>query len=346
MAESVTNTRGQVGRDQLRHAVTARQFARRVRQSLLWVVGRRLVLSIPLLFIVSALSFVLLSLTPGNIAVEILGPFATPNQIAVVTHALGLKDPVYEQYWLWLKNAAHGSLGVSQLSGQPVSSLINERIGVTMSLVVGSLLMTLVIGVPLGVIGALRGGWMDLVGDVSALVGYTLPTLWLGALLIEFFAVKIRIFPAVGYTPPTQGIGHWLQSLVLPVTALSVGLIATLSKNTRDAMQDVLSSEHIRMARANGVREWSVICIYAMKIVYMRVLTILSLLMIGLLGGTILAEAQFGLPGLGSVLVSAVESHDVRVVQGIALVFTIMIVVINIVTDVLYRLLDPRVHAS
>ena len=111
-------------------------------------------------------------------------------------------------------------------------------------------------------------------------------------------------------------------------------------------MQDVLSSEHIRMTRANGVREWSVICIYTMKIVYMRVLTILSLLMIGLLGGTILAEAQFGLPGLGSTLVSAVESHDVRVVQGIALVFTIMIVVINIVTDVLYRLLDPRVQAS
>ena len=230
MAESVTSARGQVSRDQPRHAVTARQFARRVRQSLLWVVGRRLVLSIPLLFIVSALSFVLLSLTPGNIAGEILGPFATPHQIAVVTHALGLKDPVYEQYWLWLKNAAHGNLGVSQLSGQPVSSLINERIGVTMSLVVGSLVMTLVIGVPLGVIGALRGGWMDLVGDVSALVGYALPTLWLGALLIEFFAVKIRILPAVGYIPPSQGISDWLRSLVLPVTALSVGLIATLSK--------------------------------------------------------------------------------------------------------------------
>ena len=129
------------------------------RQSLLWVVGRRLVLSIPLLFIVSALSFVLLSLTPGNIAVEILGPFATPHLIAVVTHALGLKDPS-TRYWLWLKNAAHGNLGVSQLSGQPVSSLINERIGVTMSLVVGSLVMTLVIGVPLGVIGAFAAaGW-------------------------------------------------------------------------------------------------------------------------------------------------------------------------------------------
>jgi peptide/nickel transport system permease protein len=317
-----------------------------LRQSLIWVVGRRLVLSIPLLFIVSALSFVLLSLTPGNIAHEILGPLASQQQVAALTRALGLNDPIYEQYWLWLNNAVHGNLGVSALSGQPVSNLINERIGVTIALVAGSLLMTLVIGVPIGVIGALRGGWMDRVGDVSALVGYALPTLWVGALLIEFFAVKIRIFPAVGYTPPSQGIGHWLQSLVLPVAALSVGLIATLSKNTRDAMLDVLSSEHVRMARANGVPERSVICIYAMKIVGMRVLTILSLLMIGLLGGTILAEALFGLPGLGGALVSAVESHDVRVVQGIALVFTIMIVVINIVTDVLYRLLDPRVHAS
>jgi peptide/nickel transport system permease protein len=317
----------------------------RWRQSPLWTIGRRLLLSVPLLFVVSALSFVLLSLTPGNAARDILGVEATPGEVAELQRALGLDSPLYEQYWQWLRHALSGDLGSSLISGQSVTSLVNERLPVTLALVIGSLLVIVVIGVPLGVFSAIRGGAADRFADALSLIGFALPTVWVGAVLIEVFAVKIRLFPAVGYVPPAEGIGGWLHSLVLPVVALALGCIAIVAKNTREAMLDVLATEHIRMARANGVPERSILWVYAMKNVAIRVVTIVSLLTIGLLGGTAIIETVFGLPGLGGELVNATLTHDVPVVQGIAIVFTIIIVIINILTDLAYQFLDPRVHA-
>jgi peptide/nickel transport system permease protein len=307
--------------------------------------GRRLLLSIPLLFLVSAISFVLLALTPGNVAREILGVKATRQQIAALERSLGVDRPLYDQYWHWLTHALRGDLGHSIISGQSVSSLITSRISCTASLIVGTFLVFLVVGVMLGVFSAVRGGTGDRVADAFSLVGYALPPVWVGAILIELFAVTIRAFPAVGYSSPSQGVGAWLRSLTLPVIALSIGFIAAVAKQTREAMLDVLASEHIRMARASGVPSRSIIWRYAMKNVAIRVVTVTGLLTIGLLGADVIVENVFALPGLGQSLVNATLAHDVPIVQGITVIFTIVIVLITLLTDVAYRLLDPRVRA-
>jgi peptide/nickel transport system permease protein len=316
----------------------------RLRQSLPWTITRRLLLSVPLLLVVSALTFVLLALTPGNAARQILGYKATPQQVAALSRALNLNLPVYEQYWRWLRGALDGNLGSSVLSGQSVTSLVGQRLWATVSLILGTILVFVIIGVLLGAFSAIRGGASDRFADALSLFGYALPTVWVGAVLIEWFAVANPWFPAVGYAAPSQGVGSWLRSLVLPVVTLAVGFIAVLAKNTREAMLDVLATEHIRMARANGVPAWSIVCVYAMKNVAIRVVTITGLLTIGLLGGDVIVENVFGLPGLGAALTSAVLTHDVPVVLGITMIFTIIIIVINLVTDLVYWLLDPRVR--
>lgn len=319
--------------------------ASRLRHSLPWTITRRLLLSVPLVLVVSALTFVLLALTPGNAARQILGYKATPQQVARLSRALNLNLPVYEQYWRWLRHALDGNLGNSLLSGQSVTSLIDQRLWATVSLILGSMLVFVVIGVLLGVFSATRGGASDRFADALSLLGYALPTVWVGAVLIEWLAVDKPWFPAVGYNAPSQGIGPWLHSLVLPVVTLALGFIAVLAKNTREAMLDVLGAEHIRMARANGVPAWSIVWVYAMKNVAIRVVTITGLLTIGLLGGDVIVENVFGLPGLGAELTNAVLTHDVPVVLGITMMFTIIIVVINVATDLVYWLFDPRVRA-
>lgn len=296
------------------------------------------------MLLVSVLTFVLLALTPGNAARQILGYKATPQQVARLDQALNLNLPVYEQYWRWLRHALDGNLGSSLLSGQSVTSLIDQRLWATVSLILGSMLVFVVTGVLLGVFSATRGGASDRLADALSLLGYALPTVWVGALLIGWFAVDNPWFPAVGYNAPSQGIGPWLHSLVLPVVTLALGFIAVMAKNTREAMLDVLGAEHIRMARANGVPGWSIVWVYAMKNVAIRVVTITGLLTIGLLGGDVIVENVFGLPGLGAALTNAVLTHDVPVVLGITMMFTIIIVIINLATDMVYWLFDPRVR--
>jgi peptide/nickel transport system permease protein len=320
--------------------------ASRLRQSLPWTITRRLLLSAPLVLVVSALTFVLLALTPGNAARQILGYKATPQQVARLDRALNLNLPVYEQYWRWLRRALDGNLGNSLLSGQSVTSLIGQRLWATVSLILGSMLIFVVAGVLLGVFSATRGGASDRFADAVSLFGYALPTVWVGAVLIEWFAVDNAWFPAIGYNAPSQGVGPWLHSLVLPVVTLALGFVAVMAKNTREAMLDVLGAEHIRLARANGVPAWSIVWVYAMKNVAIRVVTITGLLTIGLLGGDVIVENVFGVPGLGAALTSAVLSHDVPVVLGITMMFTIIIVAINVATDLVYWLFDPRVRVG
>jgi peptide/nickel transport system permease protein len=315
------------------------------RRSLLWAIVRRLLLSVPLLLLVSALSFALLALTPGSVARQLLGAQATAEQVAAMQHTLGLDQPVYEQYWRWLTHALGGDLGISLLNGQPATSLIQQNLSATLSLTISTLVVFVVIGVTWGVFGAVYGGVADRFASALSLTGFAMPGVWVGSVLIELFAVDVRWFPAVGYTAPSQGVTEWLRSLVLPVATLSLGFIAVTAKNTREAMLDVLASEHVRMARANGVPSFSIVYVYAMKNVAIRVVTIVGLLTIGLLGGDVIVENVFGLPGLGAALVNAVNTHDVPVVQAITVIYTIVIVVINLLTDLTYRLFDPRVDA-
>lgn len=308
------------------------------------VAVHRLLMAVPLLFAVSVLSFLLVSLTPGNATYAILGTNATPSEYAALRRALGLNLPLYDQYWQWLRHAVTGNLGASVLSGEPVSQAIGERLPVTLSLIVGALVVSVVAGVGLGVFSALRGRAIGRFIDGLALAGFALPAFWLGAELIVLFAVKLGWFPATGYVSFAVSPLGWLRSLVLPVAALSLYGVAATAKQTREAMLDVLGSEYIRMAWANGIPARSIIFRHALKNASIRVVTVLGVQAVGLLGGTVLAETVFALPGLGSLIVTAAQDHDLPVVQGVALTFTIIVVLINLCIDLGYAWLNPKVR--
>jgi peptide/nickel transport system permease protein len=306
----------------------------------------RLVMVIPLLVVVSGLSFVLLSLTPGDAARQILGVNGTQAQYLALKRSLGLDLPLYTRYWQWVEHAVSGNLGTSLLTGQRVTAAIGSRIQVTASLVLCSLIVSLVIGVGLGILSAVRGGVLSRLIDALALTVWSLPVFWVAGDLVIIFAVKLHVLPAIGYVPINQSIGGWLQSLLLPVAVLSLGPIAALVKQTREAMLDVLGSEYIRMAVANGIGRGSLIFRHALKNAAMRVVTVLGVQTVGLLGGTVFVEGVFSLPGLGSLVVSASLGHDIPVVQGIAVVFTLFVILVNLVIDLAYQWLNPKVRTA
>ena len=311
---------------------------------LLRVVVRRLLLAVPLLFVVSALSFVLVSLTPGDVARQILGQDAPQSAVLSLRHQLGIDQPLYEQYWRWLTHALSGDFGASVFTGQSVTQAIDARFGVTLSLILVSLLAVGVAGIGLGVLSAVRGGAVARLVDAFSLVGFAVPSFWVGAVLISLLAVRNHWFPAVGYVSIGESPGRWLRSLALPVIALSLHSVAALAKQTREAMVDVLGSEHIRMARANGVSTASLLFRHALKNAAIRVVTVFGLLTVGLLGGTVIVESVFALPGMGSMAVSAVTQHDLPVVQGLVIYYTVIVVVVNLLVDLAYTWLNPRVR--
>jgi peptide/nickel transport system permease protein len=310
------------------------------------VVVRRLILAVPLLFIVSALSFLLISLKSGDAASQILGTDATPESVAALRHQLGLDRPLYEQYGRWVGHALHGDLGTSLLSGEPVTKIVNDRYSVTLSLVGLSLLATVVVGVTLGILSAVRGGVLGRLVDGLSLVGYALPGFWVGAILISLFAVKLGWFPAIGYVPLGTAPNDWARSLVLPVAAIALQGTSLLVKQTREAMLDVLGSEHVRMAWANGIPSRAIYFKLGLKTASVQIVTVVGLQVVILLGSTIFVEQVFVLPGLGSALVNATVNGDIPVVQALTVMFTLIIVMINLVVDVAYTLLNPRVRTS
>jgi len=315
-----------------------------LRHPLLHVVVRRLLLAVPLLFVVSALSFVLVSLTPGDAAHEILGANAPPSAYDNLRHELGLDLPLYEQYSRWIRHAVSGDLGASLFTGEKVTHAIDARLPVTLSLIGLSLAIVFVVGVGLGVLSAVRGGAVGRFVDALSLIGFALPTFWLGLILIVVFAVNLRWFPAVGYVPLAESPSKWIRSLFLPVLALGIHSLAGIAKQTREAMLDALASEYVRMARANGVSARSILFRHALKNAAIRVVTVLGVLTVSLLGGTVIVETVFALPGLGGLAVSNKIQHDLPMVQGIAVYFSVIVVVVNLVVDVAYTWLDPRVR--
>jgi peptide/nickel transport system permease protein len=323
-----------------------RLLAAPYRVPVLAVVVRRLVLSVPLLFVVSVLTFLLTSIVPGDAVHKILGDYAPPEKYKILRHELGLDLPLYQQYWHWLSGAVQGDFGNSLITREPVFNTLLTRLPITLSLVAGTLIVSLVFGVALGVASAVRGGRLGRSVDAFAMAGWVLPGFWLAAQLVIVFAVNLRWFPATGYVPFAQSPGEWLRSIVLPVVALSLGAIGGLAKLTRGAMADALSSEYIRMARANGLPRRLIIMQHAFKTASMTVVTLGSLLIIGFLAGTVFAEQVFALPGLGSMIVDGTNQRDIPVVIGVSVFFTLIVVVINLLTDIVYSLINPKVRTS
>lgn len=312
---------------------------------MLRVIRHRVLLSVPLILSVTFLSFVLEALTPGSEAASILGTGATPAQLHALTLRLGLNHPFYVRYWNWLDGVLHGDLGKSVITGVPVSSTLNNALPVTLFEMGGALLIALVVGIGLGVVGAVLKGRLGKAFDTLSLVGLAIPAFWLGYLLVLLFSDRLRLLPAVGYVSPSASIGNWAKSLVLPVVTLGVGGVALIAKQTRDGMLDVLNRPFVDALRARGLSRRSIIFRHALRAALPNVVTVAGLYVISLLLGTAVVENVFALPGMGAEVVQATTAHDLVIVDGVTLYFTLIVVIVFIVADVANAWLNPRQRA-
>jgi peptide/nickel transport system permease protein len=310
------------------------------------IVGFRLITAVPLILLVCFIIFALESLVPGNPAETILGQNATPQNVAALDHQLGLNKSLLAGFWTWLDGVLHGHLGTSIISGEGVGSLLNGRLAVTLSLVVLSVVVSAVVGTMLGLISARRGGIVGKLLDVVSLTGLALPSFWLGTVLVATFAVKLGIFPASGYETFAQSPWGWIEHLVLPVAALSLLGVASVAKQSRDSILSALEADYITMLRGNGMSEREILFKHVLRNAAMPIVTVLGVVAIGTLGGTVFVESVFVLPGLGSQATQSTVDHDLPVILGIGLYFTVIVVLINLLVDLAYGLLNPRARTS
>ncbi|BDZ46046.1 ABC transporter permease [Naasia aerilata] len=308
------------------------------------LIVNRLLLSVVLVVISSLAIFFLMSLVPGDPARTILGANATPDSIERLRQQLGLNEPLLSQYGTWFAGVLRGDFGQSVFTGDPVVALILSRLQVTLSLILLSTLVIAVLGATLGLLSAVRGGVLGKLLDAVSLVGLALPSYWVAIVLVALFAVTIRIFPATGYTVLTDDPGRWLLSLILPVAALSLGGVTIVAKQMRDSALDVLARDYIRVLRATGVRESSIVFKHVLRNAALPSLTVVGLTVVGALTGAVFVENVFVLPGLGTLVTQATTSHDLPVVLGVGVFFTLFVIIVNLAIDLLYGALNPKVR--
>ena len=314
--------------------------------------AHRLLLGLLVLWIVSVAVFVLFFVTPHDPARLIAGRLATPQTVALVNHRLGLDRPLLEQYGGFVWRVLHGDLGYSYYSSAPVRQLLLSRLPVTVSLSLGAAVLWLVAGVGVGVAAARRPRSLtDRAGTVFVLTGLSMPTFLVGLLLIYFLFFRLHLagidlFPAGGYVPLTQDPAGWVQHLLLPWITLAVVIAATYSRLTRSSLLEVLGQDYIRTARSKGLSESRVVYRHGLRSALTPVVTQLGIDLGGLLGGVIVTEQVFGLPGLGQLAWQSVTNQDLPVIIGTVLVASLFIVVANILVDLSYAVLDPRVRLA
>ena len=306
---------------------------------------RRLLISIPVLVLVSLLSFAVIWLVPGDPAAVFLDASATPQQLAQMRHQLGLDQPFYLQMLAWYGRILHGDLGRSILLNRSVSEAIVERLPVTLSLTALALVFATLMGVIAGLLAAVRhGGWADQSIMVLALLGLSVPEFWLGLVLIFAFAVRLHWFPAGDFVPITQSFSRWWHSMALPAFTLAAVQMGFIARMTRSAMLEVLRQDFIRTADSKGL-PWSVVVTrHGLPNAMVPILTVIGIVTGGLLGGAVVVEQVFSLPGVGRLVIGAVLSRDFPVIQGTLLFVALIYLLINLVVDVLYAVVDPRVR--
>lgn len=306
---------------------------------------RRLAATVPVLFTVAVMVFLLLRLTPGDPAAIIAGDNATSQQILDIRTKLGLEQPMLQQFVIWLGNILRGDLGESFFFRKTVFELISERVEPTLSLAVLTIVLAVVIAIPLGVVAAYKQGtWIDRIVMGFSVIGFSVPVFVIGYLLIYIFAIKLGWFPVQGYQRIGLGIGPWFRSLVLPALTLSVIYVALIARMTRTSMLEVLSEDYVRTARAKGQTEIKVLFQHALKNAAVPIVTVVGIGVALLIGGVVVTESVFSIPGLGRLTVDAVLARDFPVIQAIILAFSFVYVLINLIVDLSYTIFDPRIR--
>ena len=309
-------------------------------------ITRRLIHAVFVIWGCATLVFFLLRMIPGDPVIQMLGPEYTPEAAVALRHKLGLDEPLFTQYLRWMSSVARGDLGGSIASGETVADAIKAGIPKTASLTLVSFLIALVIALPAGVIAALqRNKPVDYVASFIAFVGVSMPSFWFGIILILVFAVHLKWLPAIGYAEiADKGFGEWLKRLILPGLAIGAGYAAILMRFVRAGLLEVLSSDYVRTARAKGARERTVIVRHALRNALIPVVTVAGIQLALLLSGTVVIETVFSIRGLGRILVGAIFDRDYPIVQGVILLISVVFVLANLVVDVLYTFLDPRIR--
>lgn len=300
--------------------------------------------AVPMVLAVSVLTFWLTSLVPGDPARAILGMQATPDAVDTLRRNLGLDRPLPVQYWEWLRGVFTGDLGNSYATRSSVANELLNRLEVTLSVLGLGLVLATVVGVTLGLVSAVRGGWPGRLVDVISLFGLAVPGYWLGLVLSAVFAVQLRWFPATGYVEFTDDPVGWIKSLALPLATLSITATAGLAKQTRSSVLDELGRDYVRMLRSRGVPERRIIGRHVLRNAGAPIVTVIGLLLIGLIGGAVLLEMVFVLPGIGGLTVQATKAKDVPVLLGVTLVVSAVVMVVNLLVELAYYALDPRVR--
>jgi len=309
-----------------------------------YLVGR-IAATIPVMGVVALFVFSLLYLSPGDPAAIIAGDQATPDDIARIRANLGLDRPFLVQFGEWSWNILRGDLGISIFTNLPVSHLIAQRIEPTLSLMVITLILAIFIAVPMGVVSAWKASsWIDWTVMGFAVFGFSVPVFVVGYLLAYVFALELEWLPVQGYTPIAQGVWPWFENLILPSVALGGVYIALIARITRATMLEVLQQDYVRTARAKGVGRGGVLFIHALKNASVPIVTVIGIGIALLIGGAVVTESVFAIPGLGRLTVDAILRRDYPVIQGVVLLFSFVYVLVNLMIDVLYTLLDPRIR--
>jgi len=290
---------------------------------------RRVLAAIPVMGVVALVVFLLLRLTPGDPAAVLAGDNATPEQLERIRASLGLNEPLYIQFFTWVSKLLHGDLGVSLISNVPVLQMIGQRVEPSISIAVATIIVSVVVAVPLGVI---------------AVLGFSVPVFLIGYVLIQVFAIDLRWLPVQGYKNIASGFGPFLERLVLPTLALSFIYVALIARMTRASMLDVLGEDYVRTARAKGIGEIAVLFRHALRNAAVPVITVIGTGFALLISGVVVTESVFNIPGIGRLTVDAVLARDYPVIQAMILLTSLIYVTINLLIDVAYTVLDPRIR--
>jgi len=301
--------------------------------------------AIPVMGVVALVVFLLLRLTPGDPAAVLAGDNATPAQLERIRTSLGLNEPLYIQFITWINKLLHGDLGVSLISNVPVLKMIGQRVEPSISLAVATIILSVLVAVPLGVIAAWKQGtWIDRFVMGLSVLGFSVPVFVIGYVLMQIFAIDHRWLPVQGYKSIFDGFGPFFQRIVLPTLSLSFIYVALIARMTRTSMLDVLGEDYVRTARAKGIGEIPVLFRHALRNAAVPVITVIGTGFALLISGVVVTESVFNIPGIGRLTVDAVLARDYPVIQAMILLTSLLYVTINLLIDVAYTLLDPRIR--
>jgi peptide/nickel transport system permease protein len=308
-------------------------------------VARRIIATVPVMAVVALFVFSLLYIAPGDPAAVIAGDQASPADVERIRQSLGLDRPFLVRFGEWVWQILHGDLGTSIFTNLPVTTMIRQRFEPTLSLMLITLCLAIAVAIPIGVLAARKAGtWIDRAIMGFAVLGFSVPVFVIGYLLAFVFALELEWLPVQGYTPLSQGLWPWFENLILPSIALGCVYTALIARTTRAAMLEVLQQDYIRTARAKGIGQRGILFKHALKNASVPIVTVIGIGVALLIGGAVVTESVFAIPGLGRLTVDAILRRDYPLIQGLVLLFSFVYVLVNLAVDLLYTVLDPRIR--